>query len=158
MMSRDSHGTFIAFSKQSPTKVRFQKNFNDRRRSHMARGVGGHSPANMQKFLKGQHYPASKQDLVQTAKANNAPGEIIEWIEHLPEDHFGGPQDVMKAYAEEDRGQGSSNRHSDDEEQTARSTSSSQSEDDSDSRAKQSEGQGERSQSHQRDSKSKDQD
>ena len=69
----------------------------------MARGVGGHSPANMQKFLKGQHYPTSKNDLVKTAKNNEAPKEIIDWIQELPEDHFGGPQDVMKAFGEEDQ-------------------------------------------------------
>jgi Protein of unknown function (DUF2795) len=69
----------------------------------MARGVGGHSPANMQKFLKGQHYPASRDNLVKTARQNDAPKEIIEWIQGLPEDEFGGPQDVMKAFSEEDQ-------------------------------------------------------
>jgi hypothetical protein len=69
----------------------------------MARGVGGHSPANMQKFLKGQHYPARKEELVKTAQSNNAPQEIIHWIQGLPEEQFGGPQDVMKAYGEESR-------------------------------------------------------
>jgi hypothetical protein len=31
----------------------------------MSRGVGGHSPANVQKFLKGQDYPADKKDLIE---------------------------------------------------------------------------------------------
>ncbi|MGH7905294.1 MAG: DUF2795 domain-containing protein [Candidatus Binataceae bacterium] len=69
----------------------------------MARGVGGHSPANMQKFLRGQKYPAQRDDLLRTAKDNNAPHEIEEWIRNLPEENFGGPQDVMKAYGEEDK-------------------------------------------------------
>jgi hypothetical protein len=69
----------------------------------MARGVGGHSAANMQKFLKGQKYPAQKEELVKTARDNGAPKEIVDWVRNLPEDEFGGPQDVMKAYGEESR-------------------------------------------------------
>jgi Protein of unknown function (DUF2795) len=67
----------------------------------MARGVGGHSPANIQKYLKGQNYPARKDDLVRTAQDNNAPKDVLDVIKHLPEDNFGGPQDVMKACGEE---------------------------------------------------------
>lgn len=69
----------------------------------MARGVGGHSPANVQKFLKGQDYPARKNDLVQTARSNHAPHEVIETIQGLPDDEFAGPQDVMKGYSKEIR-------------------------------------------------------
>jgi hypothetical protein len=70
----------------------------------MARGVGGHSPANVQKYLKGQDYPARKDDLLQTAQHNKAPQEVLDVIKQLPENNFGGPQDVMKAYGEEASG------------------------------------------------------
>jgi hypothetical protein len=70
----------------------------------MVRGVGGHSPANMQKYLKGQNYPAQKNDLIRTAQDNNAPKEVLDILKDLPEDNFGGPQDVMKAYGEESHG------------------------------------------------------
>lgn len=69
----------------------------------MARGVGGHSPANVQKYLKGQEYPAQKEDLLKTAKHNQAPDEVIREIEGLPAGEFHGPQDVMKGYGEEER-------------------------------------------------------
>ena len=46
----------------------------------MARGIGGHSPANMQKYLKGQYYPARKDDLLQTAQYNKAPQEVLDMI------------------------------------------------------------------------------
>jgi hypothetical protein len=69
----------------------------------MARGVGGHSPANVQKYLKGQNYPAQKNDLIKTARHNQAPKEVMDTIEGLPEADFHGPQDVMKRYAEERR-------------------------------------------------------
>jgi len=71
----------------------------------MTRGVGGHSPANIQKYLKGQDYPANKQDLVKTARENKAPEEVMEVLNALPEAEFGGPQDVMKGYGEEVRGE-----------------------------------------------------
>lgn len=66
----------------------------------MTRGVGGQSPANIQKFLAGVHYPAKKKDLVSKAKSNDAPPEVMEIIEQLPADQFAGPQEVMKAYGE----------------------------------------------------------
>jgi hypothetical protein len=71
----------------------------------MARGVGGQSPANVQKFLKGQEYPARKDDLLETARSNDAPEEIIRTIRDLPDKQFAGPQDVMKGYGEEMRAQ-----------------------------------------------------
>ncbi len=66
----------------------------------MTRGVGGRSPANVQKFLEGVSYPASKDDLIERAEENGAPEEVMETIRSLPADRFGGPQDVMKAYGE----------------------------------------------------------
>ncbi len=66
----------------------------------MSRGVGGESPANVQKFLHGMHYQADKKRLVQQAKKNNAPVEIVNLLQQFPEQEFGGPQDVMKAYGQ----------------------------------------------------------
>lgn len=69
----------------------------------MARGVGGESPSNVQTYLKGVQYPANKQDLLEAARSNEAPSEVIEIIEDLDEEEYGGPQDVMKAYGRERR-------------------------------------------------------
>lgn len=66
----------------------------------MARGVGGISPANLQKYLAGVSYPASKQDLVSAARHNKAPGGIMDMIERLPEEEFGGPQEVQRAFGD----------------------------------------------------------
>ncbi len=66
----------------------------------MTRGVGGESPANVQKYLKGVDYPARKRDLVDQAKKNAAPDEVVQVIQRFPDQEFGGPQDVMKAYGE----------------------------------------------------------
>ncbi|MDQ3270293.1 MAG: DUF2795 domain-containing protein [Pseudomonadota bacterium] len=64
----------------------------------MTRGVGGQSPANVQKFLKGIEYPSNKQDLIRQARDNGAPEEVIDTIESFENEEFGGPPDVMKAY------------------------------------------------------------
>jgi hypothetical protein len=66
----------------------------------MTRGVGGDSPAHVQKYLKGVDYPAKKRELVEQAKKNAAPDEVMQVIQKFPDQEFGGPQDVMKAYGQ----------------------------------------------------------
>lgn len=66
----------------------------------MTRGVGGQSPANVQTHLKGISYPASKKDLISKARENDAPDDVLEVLQELPEEEYRGPQDVMKAYGE----------------------------------------------------------
>jgi uncharacterized protein DUF2795 len=66
----------------------------------MTRGLGGQSPANVQLYLKGVQYPASKDELLRAARSNQAPEEVLEVIEQFPGEQYGGPQDVMKAYGD----------------------------------------------------------
>lgn len=66
----------------------------------MTRGVGGQSPANVQRYLKGMDYPAKKNALLKTARGNDAPQDVLDVLKELPEDEYSGPQDVMKAYGE----------------------------------------------------------
>src|SRR5215472_15135462 len=68
------------------------------RNDRMSHGVGGDAPANVQKYLKGVDYPAKKQELVDQAKKNGAPQEVVQVIQQFPNKEFDGPQDVMKAY------------------------------------------------------------
>ena len=58
------------------------------------------SPAAVQKYLKGVEYPTSKNALIDAAKENDAPDDILKKIQQLPSNEFGGPQDVMKALGE----------------------------------------------------------
>jgi hypothetical protein len=67
----------------------------------MARGVGGQSPSNVQSYLAGVSYPATKQELLKTARQNDAPKDILQILEAFDQEKFGGPQDVMKAYSRE---------------------------------------------------------
>jgi hypothetical protein len=64
----------------------------------MTRGLGGESPSNVERYLAGVRYPANKGDLLQAAQANGAPREIMEVLQDIDMDEFGGPQDVMKGY------------------------------------------------------------
>ncbi|HOS28952.1 MAG TPA: DUF2795 domain-containing protein [Desulfomonilia bacterium] len=58
------------------------------------------SAAELEKYLKGVDYPASKSDLVSKAKANGAPSEVIDMINSLSQDQFNSPIDVSKAFGE----------------------------------------------------------
>ena len=69
----------------------------------MTRGLGGQSPANVQNFLRGVRYPATKDDLIAAATKNGAPPEVMKIIQALPAERFGGPQEVMKSYSAENR-------------------------------------------------------
>lgn len=64
----------------------------------MTGGVGGESPSNVEKYLKGVEYPATKQDLLEQARGNDVPREIIDILERIDMEQFGGAQDVMKGY------------------------------------------------------------
>ncbi len=66
----------------------------------MSHPAGGESPANVQKYLKGVDYPTRKRELVEQARKNAAPKEVLDVIQRFPDQEFTGPQDVMKAYGE----------------------------------------------------------
>jgi len=49
----------------------------------------------VQKALKGISYPASADDLAETAKGNGADDELVEHLRGLDRDEFTGPDTVM---------------------------------------------------------------
>jgi hypothetical protein len=55
------------------------------------------SPTNLAHYLKGAQFPASKQDLKADAQKNQAPQEILQIIDELPEDNYRTMAEVMKA-------------------------------------------------------------
>ncbi|RJQ76080.1 MAG: DUF2795 domain-containing protein [Desulfobacteraceae bacterium] len=66
----------------------------------MARGVGGGSPANVARFLKGIDFPAKKKDLINHAKHNDADQRVIETLNRMPDQEYGNMADVMKGYGQ----------------------------------------------------------
>ncbi|MCC7023137.1 MAG: DUF2795 domain-containing protein [Thermomicrobiales bacterium] len=55
------------------------------------------NPIQIQKFLKGVDYPASKADLVETAEKEGADENARQALEQLPEQEFQSPADVSEA-------------------------------------------------------------
>jgi hypothetical protein len=60
-------------------------------------GRPGHvSPAVVEKYLGGMHYPAEKKALVNNAKNKSAPKDVLELINKLPEKTYTSPIDITK--------------------------------------------------------------
>jgi hypothetical protein len=66
----------------------------------MARGVGGHSPSNVARYLSGIDFPCRKGDLVRHAKNNGAEEEVLQVLQELPEQEYGNMADVVRGYGE----------------------------------------------------------
>lgn len=54
------------------------------------------NPIQVQKFLGGMNYPASKGDLVEHAKAKGADEDVISTLEQIPDREYDGPSGVTK--------------------------------------------------------------
>jgi hypothetical protein len=63
----------------------------------MAEQDGKINPVQLQKFLGGIDYPAEKEQIVETARDNDAPDDVVEFLERLPMDRFNSPNDVSEA-------------------------------------------------------------
>ena len=55
-----------------------------------------------QKALKGIHYPADKQTIVDTAHKQGASDDVMSALDALPEQQFQAPADVSKAVGQEE--------------------------------------------------------
>jgi hypothetical protein len=55
------------------------------------------NPIQLQKYLAGMDYPASKDDVVRRAAENGADDDIRSTLEQLPDDSFDSPAAVSKA-------------------------------------------------------------
>ena len=57
-------------------------------------------PIDLERYLSGIMFPASKNDLRQKALDNHAPDVVIDIINNLPERSFLSPEDVNNAVRE----------------------------------------------------------
>jgi hypothetical protein len=55
------------------------------------------NPIQVQKFLGGMDYPASKDEIVDHAKSKGADENVMDVLEQLPDDEYQTPADVSKA-------------------------------------------------------------
>jgi hypothetical protein len=53
----------------------------------------------VQKYLSGMDYPASKEQLVEHAKSKGASKEILDELDRLPDEEYDGPNRVSSAVA-----------------------------------------------------------
>jgi hypothetical protein len=60
------------------------------------------APIQVQKYLKGMDYPASKKDLIEHARKNDATDDIISMLEGMRANKFNDPADVSKALGDSD--------------------------------------------------------
>lgn len=58
------------------------------------------NPVQVQKFLGGVDYPATRDDLVSYAKQKGADNNVLQTIQNLPYDNFDTPADVSEAIGE----------------------------------------------------------
>ncbi|MBI4320475.1 MAG: DUF2795 domain-containing protein [Chloroflexi bacterium] len=55
----------------------------------------GASPARVAEFLSGINFPCSKNDLISHARRQNAPEEVLETLQKIPERTYNSLADVM---------------------------------------------------------------
>jgi predicted transcriptional regulator len=54
------------------------------------------NPIKLQKALKGANYPATKDSLLKKAHNNQAPKEVVNFLEHIPNREYDTPADVQR--------------------------------------------------------------
>ena len=57
------------------------------------------SPIQMQKYLSGMDYPASKDELVEHARSKGADEEVLNRLESLPDRQYDGPNAVSAEFS-----------------------------------------------------------
>ena len=55
------------------------------------------SPIAVEKYLKGMEYPASKDELIEHAEDSEAPDEVVDLLNKLPDETYDNAADVTKA-------------------------------------------------------------
>lgn len=57
------------------------------------------NPIQMQKFLGGMEYPASKDQIVEHAKAKGADEAVLDGLKAIPDREYNGPNAVSQAFS-----------------------------------------------------------
>ncbi len=60
--------------------------------------MGKHAnPIQVEKFLKGMDYPASKEDLLKKAEQQGADDNVLETLKMIPDQIYNSPKDLSRA-------------------------------------------------------------
>jgi hypothetical protein len=57
------------------------------------------NPIRVQKFLGGVNYPASKQDILRTARESGADEEVVDALNAIPDRQYDDPPAISEALA-----------------------------------------------------------
>jgi hypothetical protein len=75
----------------------------------MARGIGENPARSPAEHLREIEYPASREDIVETAGDNEAPLEVINFLKCLPKESYDSYEAALRDFAEAERRFGMSN-------------------------------------------------
>ena len=69
----------------------------------MARGIGENPAKSPAWHLQQVVYPASREEIVETAAGSEAPAEVINFLKALPKERYGSYEEVLRDFAEAER-------------------------------------------------------
>ena len=69
----------------------------------MARGIGEPPERSPASHLAEIDFPATREEIVETAGDNEAPVEVINFFKALPKERYGSQEEVLRDFAEAER-------------------------------------------------------
>jgi len=69
----------------------------------MARGIGEDPRRSPAALLAEVEFPASREELVETAEDEEAPPEVINFFKSLPKTRYGSQEEALRDFAEAER-------------------------------------------------------
>jgi hypothetical protein len=69
----------------------------------MARGIGEDPNRSPASHIAQVEFPASRDEIVETAEDNEAPVEVINFFKCLPKDNYRSAEEVLRDFAEAER-------------------------------------------------------
>ena len=70
---------------------------------NMARGIGEDPRRSPAEHIAEIEFPASRDEIVETAGDNEAPPEVINFFKALPKEQYGSYEEVLRDFAEAER-------------------------------------------------------
>lgn len=64
----------------------------------------GMKSADVERFVRDANYPANKRELVDYARRQNAPEDVMSALDKLPDQRFNSAMEVSRSMGEESRG------------------------------------------------------
>lgn len=64
----------------------------------MATGIGGHSPADLPRYLEGINFPVNRRELILHARQHHADPQMIDKLSQLPDEDYHSMDAVVEEY------------------------------------------------------------